>query len=110
VLPVSAADCQYDAVTFGFASLPYPVDALLARLLVYIIAKHFRLRTDSHAISDLLDAHLLQHLLVHVHKIFSIDVIPPKDIYILSAANTLQPVAHAGFVPVLYRFGSIISI
>jgi hypothetical protein len=88
----------------------YPINALLARLLVYIIAKYLRLRTDSHAISNLLDAHFLQHLLIHVHEILPIDIVPPEDLHVLSTANVLQPISHTSFVPVLYRFGGIVSI
>ena len=67
VLLESATGCQYKSTASKPMSIPYPVDALLARLLVYIIAKHLRLRTNSYTVANLLDPHFLQHLLVHVH-------------------------------------------
>jgi hypothetical protein len=56
---------------------------------------------QSHAISDLVDAHLLQYRLVHLQQILSIDVVLPEYLHVVSTVHTDQPVTHSVLVPVL---------
>lgn len=106
---MNAARCQYTGFC-AFAKFPYSVDALHARLLINIISKDLCLRANSYTVSNLLDPHLLQHLLVHVHQVLAIDVVSPEDFHILPAIDAPQPVSHPSLVPVLHRLGCIISI
>jgi hypothetical protein len=108
-LQENAAESQYISIVV-LASTTYPVYDFLARPLVYIISENLCLRTDPHAVSNLLDTHFLQHLLVHVHEVLAVDVISPEDVHVLSAVDTSQPVTHTRFVPILYRLRGIIPI
>lgn len=88
----------------------YPVLAFYARLLVNIISEHFCLRTNSYAVTNLPDAHFLQHLLIHVHQVLAVDVVLPEHIHILPAVDAPEPLAHASLVPILHRLCCTVTI
>ena len=53
----------------------YSVDSPLARPLVHIISKYLGLGTDTDTVADFLDAHVFKMGLIHLHQVFTIDVV-----------------------------------
>ena len=64
----------------------------------------------SDSISDLLDTHLLQDLLVTFEKIVTIEVVRSKQLLVLSASYRVQPIADVLLVPRSDRIQSVIDL
>jgi hypothetical protein len=58
-------------------------------------------------IADLLDAHLLENLLIHLEQVLTVYVVFPEELLVLSALNTAQVFADLVLVPVLGGTGAI---
>lgn len=64
----------------------YPISLLLIRVCPR--SKFLDVQEKAHAISYLIDTHLLQHSLIHLQQILSIDIVFSKQLLILSAVDT----------------------
>lgn len=91
-----------------FPHASYPVHVTLAGSLVHITPKKLGMGIDANAISNFLDAHLLESGLVQVHEVFASDVVLAKRVHILRAIDALQPFAHTLLVPVYNGAGSVL--
>jgi hypothetical protein len=58
------------------------------------------LGADADSIANLLDAHVLQMRLIHLHKIFAIDVVFLEELHVLRAIDSLQPISDLFFIPI----------
>jgi hypothetical protein len=60
----------------------------------------FGLRADAYPVTNLLDAHILEMRLIHLHEIFAIDMIFLEELNVLRAIDSLEPIAYLLLIPV----------
>lgn len=93
----------------------YPIRYPPGGLLVFFVTQLLGLSAYAHAITNLLDSHVLEMGHVHLHKVLAIDVVvwecqttstcrrcvlTFEEVDILAAVDALQPVCNLVFVPV----------
>ena len=83
----------------------YPIPPLLVR--IRLCAQLLDAQEQADAVADLVDAHLLEHLLVDLEQVLAIDVVLAEDLLVLAALDAAQVLAHALLVPVLDRVGPV---
>lgn len=57
---------------------------------------------QAYSVADLLDAHLLEDILVHLKEVLAIDVVFPEELLVLAATDASQVFTDLVFVPVLW--------
>lgn len=57
---------------------------------------------QAYPVANLLNAHLLEDILVHLKEVLAIDMVLPEELLVLATANAPQVFTDLVFVPVLW--------
>ena len=58
------------------------------------------LQKQPYSVANFIYSHLLQHRLIHLQQILSIDIILPEQLLVLSAIDGHQPITYAFLIPI----------
>lgn len=83
----------------------YPIPLLL--VCVGLCPELLDAEEQTHTIANLLDAHLLEDLLVHLEQVLAVDVVFPEHLLVVAALDAAEVFAHTVFIPVLDGVGTV---
>lgn len=90
---------RYQYGTTMASSLTYSIPLLLVG--VGFRPQFLNVEKQPHSIAYLVDAHFLQHRLIHLQQVLAIDVVLPKYLLVITTVHTDQPVTNPFFIPIL---------
>lgn len=91
--------------SLSWANKTYPISFPLVR--IGFGSQLLDSEKDTNSIANFVDAHLLEHLFIHLEEVLAINVVLPKDFLVFAALDAPKVLAHAFLVPVLDRVGAI---